>query len=271
MPNENNNSSEFENDDWNFDNEDDAEQPMLLGKGIAALDFTESLEAKEPSSRNKPAEGRVVESRLFSALTAEDEPLFPLPPDTMTDLYYQTRFETRCVLCRAPEHLRVRAEHIYLEDPRKKPQSVVNFFARFYGARITHECVAEHMKRHCFLDHLYRDGLQDLAKSEESAMIWKYREHDLNLTALITQLGEVRGLDCRTKDDKFKQTQAIIGLTDKIMRLQKQRDDAAAYGINPFEALARLLEKMPTKETKRLVAEEARYLRELISKEQDAA
>jgi hypothetical protein len=274
MPSNNNTSSDFDGDDWDFDPEEgeEAPKPMMLETGLAALDFTEAPAAAPSQQRRaggRVAEGRVVESRLFSSLTADAEPLVPLPPDTMTDVDYQRRFEPRCALCNAPEHLRTRAEHIYLEDPARKPQSVVNFFAKYYAARITHQCVAEHMKRHCFLDHLYRDGLQALAQEEESAMIWKYRELDLSLTSLVRQLGRIEGMDCRTKDDLNKQNAALMAIHDRLMKLRKDRDDSAIYGINPFESLARLLEKMPTKETKKLVADEARYLRELLSKGQD--
>jgi len=50
--------------------------------------------------------------------------------------------------------------------------------------------------------------------------------------------------------------------------VQKQRDDAAIYGVNPFDILERLMKKMPTPETKRIVLEESRYMRELVSKGQ---
>lgn len=273
MPATNNDFDEWDidsNDDDNDGNRDengDVTPPApIMFSDIDELDFSESkaLASKPIISSNAV----VMSSRLFSSLTGDEEPLYPLPPDTMMDVYYQRHIERRCVLCTAPEHLRLRAEHVYLEDQTRKPTSVINFFQYYYNARLTHQCVAEHMKRHVYLEHLHRDGLRDLADNETSAMIWKYRELDLVLTALVTQLGEMRGLDLKTKEEKFKQTAQVQSLCGNIMKLQKQRDDAAAYGINPFEVLQRLMEKMPTRDAKRIIAEEARSLREKLSREE---
>ena len=60
------------------------------------------------------ADMKIPDSRLLSELPEGVQPLKELPADDLLDVYYETRYEARCVLCRSP--FRTLAEHVYLNN-----------------------------------------------------------------------------------------------------------------------------------------------------------
>jgi hypothetical protein len=106
-----------------------------------------------PAKENLPAEGL----RYFKDLKETDDPVLPLPHDSMMDLQYPQFFEARCAICSSP--LRNLAEHVYLESG-KKSQSVIKFFERHYNAKLNWSQVSTHMDSHCDFKKLVTSGLK---------------------------------------------------------------------------------------------------------------
>ena len=201
--------------------------------------------------------------RPFSTLGNNDQPLIPLPIDTHADIQYPTRLEPRCQLCRSP--LRERGEHIYLDQGRK-PQSVVNFFLKFFNAKISWECVDQHMQHHCSFKHISQSGLKNYAIREEDVMHWKYREIELTETALLVELDDIRGMDCGGNCElKLKRANMVERLTTRLMSLKKDRDDSGTHSVDIFQVLKDIHDAMPTQDSKQVVRDKVRELRERLA------
>lgn len=201
--------------------------------------------------------------RPFSSLGDGDQPSMPLPPDSHTDLQYPVRLEPRCQLCKSP--WRDRAEHVYLDQGRK-PQAVVNFFLKYFTAKVSWECVDQHMQHHCSFKHISQSGLRNYTIRQEDVMVWKYRELELAETALLVELDDIRGMDCAGNTElKLKRANMVERLTNRLMALKRERDESGTQAVDIFQVLKDIHDALPTLESKNVVREKVRELRERLS------
>jgi hypothetical protein len=201
-------------------------------------------------------------SRMFKDLKEGDRPLSPLPPDNMSDIQYPQFIEPRCSLCTSA--FRDLAEHVYLESG-KKPQTVINFFHKYFDAKLNWVQVNTHMEQHCDFKKIATSGLKNYEQREELIAPWIFREHHLALTALLVELDDVRGMDCSKNNDmKLKRAAMVEKLITKILYLKEARDNQGIYAINIFDVLVKLHEKMDSETDKRIIREEIQTLKSKI-------
>jgi hypothetical protein len=204
-------------------------------------------------------------SRMFSELKEGDKSILPLPPDTMSDISYPQFLEPRCTICVSA--FRDLAEHVYLESG-KKPQSVINYFTKYFDAKLNWVQINTHMEQHCDFKKIATSGLKNYEQREELVAPWIFREHQLALTALLVELDDVRGMDCSKNNDmKLKRANMVEKLISKILYLKEQRDNQGVFAINVFEVLMRLHEQMESEVDKRLIRDEIQTLRAKIQSE----
>lgn len=204
-------------------------------------------------------------SRMFSELKEGDKPVLPLPPDTMSDISYPQFLEPRCTICVSA--FRDLAEHVFLESG-KKPQSVINYFHKYFDAKLNWVQINTHMEQHCDFKKIATSGLKNYEQREELVAPWIFREHQLALTALLVELDDVRGMDCSKNNDmKLKRANMVEKLISKILYLKEQRDNQGVFAINVFEVLMRLHEQMESEVDKRLIRDEIQALRAKIQSE----
>lgn len=204
-------------------------------------------------------------SKLFRELKETDKPIIPLPPDNMNDISYPQFLEPRCSICTSP--FRDLAEHVFLESG-KKPQSVIQFFANYFDAKLNWMQINTHMEQHCDFKKISTSGLKNYEQREELIAPWIFREHQLALTALLVELDDVRGMDCSKNNDlKLKRAAMVEKLISKILYLKEQRDNQGVFSINIFEILAKLHEKMESESDKKLIRDEMQILRQKIQEE----
>jgi hypothetical protein len=211
-----------------------------------------------------PAVDKTIDkpSRMFKDLKEGDRPLSPLPPDNMSDIQYPQFIEPRCSLCTSA--FRDLAEHVYLESG-KKPQSVINFFHKYFDAKLNWVQVNTHMDQHCDFKKIATSGLKNYEQREELIAPWIFREHQLALTALLVELDDVRGMDCSKNNDmKLKRAAMVEKLITKILYLKEARDNQGIYAINIFDVLVKLHEKMDSETDKRIIREEIQTLKSKI-------
>ena len=212
-----------------------------------------------------PVHEKPKPSRMFSDLKENDKPILPLPPDTMSDISYPQFLEPRCTICVSA--FRDLAEHVYLESG-KKPQSVINYFHKYYDAKLNWVQINTHMEQHCDFKKIATSGLKNYEQREELVAPWIFREHQLALTALLVELDDVRGMDCSKNNDmKLKRANMVEKLISKILYLKEQRDNQGVFAINVFEVLMRLHEKMESETDKRFIRDEIQNLRAKIQSE----
>ena len=197
--------------------------------------------------------------RKLSEITKDEEPLMPLPPDTLGDVFYPTRFESRCVLCKSP--WRERAEHIFLENAQK-PAAVVTFFAHYFNAKVSWECVDTHMENHCTLSAYSKGGIKGLIMRQDEIAEWKYRERDIVIMALMVELDEIKRLDTKKNPDiQLKKSQRVESICKSIRDATRERDEAGGEMINVFDIIKDLLERLTHAESKQIIREYIRDLR----------
>jgi hypothetical protein len=201
-------------------------------------------------------------SRMFAHLKEGEIPLVPLPQDNMSDISYPQFVEPRCTICTST--FRDLAEHVYLETG-KKAQSVINFFAKHYDAKLNWMQVNTHMEQHCDFKKISTSGLKNYEQREELIQPWIFREHQLALTALLVELDDIRGMDCSKNNEmKLKRAAMVEKLISKILYLKETRDNQGVFAINIFEVLVKLHEKMTSEDDKRVIRDEITLLREKI-------
>lgn len=209
-----------------------------------------------------PAQDKSKPSRYFSDLKEGDRPLIPLPPDNMSDISYPQFVEPRCTICISP--FRDLAEHVFLENG-KKPQSVINYFNKYFDAKLNWVQINNHMENHCDFKKIATSGLKNYEQREELIQPWIFREHQLALTALLVELDDVRGMDCSKNNEmKLKRAAMVEKLISKILYLKETRDNQGVFAINIFDVLVKLHEKMTSEEDKRVIRDEINQLREKI-------
>ena len=203
--------------------------------------------------------------RYFKDLKETDDPIIPLPHDSMMDLQYPQFFEARCAICSSP--YRNLAEHVYLETG-KKAQSVIKFFERHYNAKLNWNQVSTHMDGHCDFKKLVTSGLKNYEQREELIAPWIFRENQLALTALMVELDDVRGIDCSKSNElKLKRAAMVEKLVGKIMDLKEKRDNQGVFAFNIFDILWDLHEKFNSEYDKKLVRDQMKSLREKLKQE----
>ena len=209
-----------------------------------------------------PDEGPKKASKMFRDLKEGDKPLTPLPPDNMSDISYPQFVEPRCTICIS--HFRDLAEHVFLESG-KKPQSVINYFAKYFDAKLNWVQINNHMENHCDFKKIATSGLKNYEQREELIQPWIFREHQLALTALLVELDDIRGMDCSKNNEmKLKRAAMVEKLISKILYLKETRDNQGVFAINIFEVLVKLHEKMTSEDDKRVIRDENTLLREKI-------
>lgn len=197
----------------------------------------------------------------MSEITEHDKPIIPLPPDDFTDLIYITKFEARCVLCRSP--WRERAEHWYLANGRK-PNSVVNFFKKYFNASVSWECVDTHMNSHCTLKTLGKDGLADLEQQESELARWRYRELDLAILGTLDEINRLRGMSSMDKPDfVLRRANQLSSLYTRLVDYKRQRDEASVnMKVDVFAVLMEVYHKLPDPQSKKVMFDAVQELRE---------
>jgi hypothetical protein len=209
-----------------------------------------------------PVQDKSKPSRYFSDLKEGDRPLIPLPPDNMSDISYPQFIEPRCTICIS--HFRDLAEHVFLESG-KKPQSVINYFSKYFDAKLNWVQINNHMENHCDFKKIATSGLKNYEQREELIQPWIFREHQLALTALLVELDDIRGMDCSKNNEmKLKRAAMVEKLISKILYLKETRDNQGVFAINIFEVLVKLHEKMTSEDDKRVIRDEITLLREKI-------
>lgn len=219
------------------------------------------VDALIPVESNLPAEGM----RYFRDLKETDDPIIPLPHDSMMDLQYPQFFEARCAICSSP--YRNLAEHVFLESG-KKSQTVIKFFERHYNAKLNWSQVSTHMDNHCDFKKLVTSGLKNYEQREELIAPWIFRENQLALTALMVELDDIRGMDCSKSNElKLKRAAMVEKLIGKIMDLTEKRNNQGVFAFNIFDILWDLHEKFNSSYDKQLVREQMKSLRDQLKQD----
>ena len=209
-----------------------------------------------------PTQEKSKPTRYFSDLKENERPLLPLPPDNMSDISYPQFIEPRCSICVSP--YRDLAEHVFLESG-KKPQSVINYFFKYFDAKLNWVQINNHMENHCDFKKIATSGLKNYEQREELIQPWIFREHQLALTALLVELDDIRGMDCSKNNDmKLKRAAMVEKLITKILYLKDSRDNQGVFAINIFDVLVKIHEKMVSEDDKRIIREEISFLKDKI-------
>ena len=202
---------------------------------------------------------------MFSMLKEGERPLAPVPPDNMSDISYPQFIEPRCSICTSA--FRDIAEHVYLESG-KKPQAVINYFFKYYDAKLNWVQINTHMENHCDFKKIATSGLKNYEQREELIAPWIFREHQLALTALLVELDDIRGMDCTKNNDmKLRRAAMVEKLISKILHLKEARDNQGIFAINVFEILMDLHEDMESETDKRKIRDKIVQLKAKIQQD----
>lgn len=195
----------------------------------------------------------------FSQLAADAVPYFDLPPDTLVDVYYATMHEPRCQVCKSP--YRTIAEHVFLSNGQR-PQAVVNYFLKHYGAYVSWEAVAKHMRTHCNLEDVVQSGLKMITLREDELGSYLHREKELAITGILMQIDAVQAMACKNNHElQLKKADMIRKLFESVNKLRKERDEDVSNVLNPFTILARIMNELtdePSKDIVRKIIKETR-------------
>jgi hypothetical protein len=239
--------------DFEDDNENNEEENM----GENVLD---SIELKEKSSLSNP---EIPDSRLLSELTENAKPLKELPPDDLIDVYYETRFEPRCALCKSP--FKVLAEHVYLNNGWK-PHSVMAFFREYFNARVSWDCVDAHMRRHCDFSKMGASGLKKLMVRQDSAIYWQYRELDLAIAGVLDEIDEIKGMNLERRPDmKLKQAMLLRTLYRDLAALYEKRNEASSQNVNVAKLLMDIWGELRDEESKNIIIRKVQEVQRILN------
>ena len=216
----------------------------------------------QPSGLIKVEQGEIAKSMvLFSSLPADPTPIVPFTLGVFGVEY--PRFpSSRCAICNSPN--RELLEFVYL-DSGKKINTVVVFFEKHFNAKLNWEQVNQHIKRHCDLTQVQTPGLKRYEGREAEINRWKYREHELALTAVLVEIDEVSGLSAKTADEVCRRAALIDKLTTKLLTIKQLRDENTLGLPNVFEVLAELHESITDVDSRRIIREKVNYLHEAIA------
>jgi hypothetical protein len=193
----------------------------------------------------------VLKPKSLEFLLSDAEPLKPLPPDPMPDVYYEVRHQPKCKLCNSP--FRERAEHVYLASA-KRPQAVVNFFLEFFNTKVTHGCVDVHMNNHCAFHEIKKRGLDTIDQRTEDLFKYQFREKEIVSKGLLILIDEIQGVECdRNPELAFKKVAALDKIYGRLLAIQKERDELGMQILDVFNILEEIYNAMPSEETRLIV------------------
>ena len=108
-------------------------------------------------------------------------------------------------------------------------------------------------------------SLLDYEGREEELNRWKYREYELAEIAILTEINDVRGIQAKNPDEILKRSSMIEKLTRQLMIIKEKRDDSSLGLPNVFEVLHELHELVKDDESKRIIREKGRSLKQTIN------
>lgn len=200
------------------------------------------------------------EEILFSALRADAQPLIPYKLN-VSGLDYPQYFSAKCAICNSPH--RTLLEHVYI-DSNKKVNTVLKFFERHFNARLNWAQVKQHIKYHCDFDKIETPGLLDYENQEDMVGRWKFREFELAEIAILMEMNDVRGMQCKNNEEVMKRASIMDKLAGKLLAIKEKRDDSSLGLPNVFEVLHDIHNMMRDEEDKRIIREKVRELRQAI-------
>lgn len=198
---------------------------------------------------------------LFSSLKADAQPLVPYKLN-VSGIEYPQLFSPKCAICNSPH--RTLLEHVYI-DSGKKVNTTLKFFEKHFNARLNWAQVKQHVKYHCDFNKIETPGLLDYEDREEEMRRWKFREYELAQIAILTEMNDVRGMQCRTNEEIMKRANIIEKLSGKLLQIKEKRDDNSLGLPNVFEVLHDLHNAMKDEEDKRIIREKVRELKQAIA------
>ena len=143
--------------------------------------------------------------------------------------------------------------------------AVLKFFVDHYAARLNWAQVKQHLRYHCDFTAVDKPGIVDYEGEDEMISRWKYREHELALTAMLVELSDVRGIPARTPDEIIRRSVQVEKITKQILLIKEKRDDNVLGLPNVFEVLHDLHGLMKDEDDKRMIREKVRDLKQAIS------
>lgn len=222
---------------------------------------------------DRPSEGNYYNmarpTKLFRELTSASTPIKPLPPscenwEEVATIVHSQFYIEKCTICNSD--LRNLAEHVFVESG-KKVMSVLRFFNEYYSAKLNYTQIATHMEHHCNMKSIGVSGLKSYEEREEEINVWKFREDQLALTALMVELDDVRGMDCSKNNElKLKRATLVDRLIKSILEVKSKRDEGMVNAVNIFEVLTDIHDALSTEEDKRIVREKVKEIRIKLAK-----
>lgn len=189
--------------------------------------------------------------RSLSEVTEDEEPLFPIPPDPAPELIYNTKTETRCLLCKS--HLRTYLEHLYVASGRS-PKAVLDFLALHYNVSYNYDSLTLHMRRHAELDQILTSGLGVIAGQGALFEYWRFRELELAIDTVMLQIDRVQGMNTRRDPDiELRQANTMMNLAKTLASLKSQRDEEATHSIDIFAILVKLRDSLPDERSRKVM------------------
>lgn len=201
------------------------------------------------------------EEVLFSSLKADAQPIIPYKLN-ISGIDYPQYFSSKCAICNSPH--RTLLEHVYI-DSNKKVNTVLKFFERHFNARLNWAQVKQHIKYHCDFDKIETPGLLDYENQDDMITRWKFREFELTEIAILMEMNDVRGMQCKNNEEIMKRAGIVDKLAGKLLAIKEKRDDNSLGLPNVFEVLHDIHNMMRDEEDKRIIREKVRELRQAIA------
>ena len=198
---------------------------------------------------------------LFSTLRADAVPIKPHDLEVSYVEHYQS-YSPRCAICNSPH--RNLLEQVYINEGKVVTRTI-DFFRNHYGAKLNFAQMKSHLSKHCDFNKIEVPGLLAYTKRNDILDIWKYREYELALTAMLEEIDDIKGTPARTLDEKIKRAGMIEKLTGRIMTVKEKRDDSTNSLPNVFEVLYELHEIVKDDDAKRIIREKAKELKGKLS------
>ena len=197
---------------------------------------------------------------LFSALRADVKPVIPYEI-SLDGVEYPQLYSAKCAICNSPH--RDLLEHVYI-DCGKKVNPVINFFEKHFCAKLNFAQVKQHVGYHCDFNKIEISGLKSYEGKGEELARWKYREYELALNVVLSEIDTIGGKATRTFDDCIKKASILEKLNKQLMMIKQQRDDSSLGLPNVFEVLYDLHEKISNEDDKRIIRETVNELRKTL-------
>ena len=128
-------------------------------------------------------DGSHSEAVLFSSLKADAKPIKPYGIQ-VTGVEYTPQYSGKCAICNSPH--RKLLDNVYIHSG-KNVNAVLKFFVDHYAARLNWAQVKQHLRYHGDFTAVDKPGMVDYEGEDEMISRWKYREHELALTAMLVE------------------------------------------------------------------------------------